>query len=281
MDPYELIDLFNARFMTEWGLPKPPLTAGEFGVEADTLGIRITTRFRAVRPVTGGHAALGYAARLEANQHANVLQTIAALSAYSERELAHIVVAFDRLCRTVHVLNFLWSTPGRGKLFLPVNPLHILGVKANHGSYFEEILTACGVQPSRTVLVVDLKKGYACHTDSLLAGMTNYRTRGYRIAVRFDTPLLDKQHTEFLRAILPDFTVLPAAMFQTHPLQGINRQRLVGLVRAVHSLDGHTILDGVNDAVTGLIAVSAGIDYVQGRWRPDATSTVRSVVATA
>lgn len=99
------------------------------------------------------------------------------------------VVHFDRLCRTLHALNFLAQRKHvGGYLQLPVHPRHVLAVPSKHGLVFEAVLKRCGLAPEDIVLEFAEP---APGDESWQAAISNYRERGYRIARRGqDTPSL-------------------------------------------------------------------------------------------
>ena len=65
--------------------------------------------------------------------------------AYAACETPESVVHFDRLCRTLHALNFLAQQQyAGGYLQLAVHPRHLLAVQNQHGLVYEAILKRCG-----------------------------------------------------------------------------------------------------------------------------------------
>ncbi len=106
-------------------------------------------------------------------------------AAVCESEAA--MVHFDRLCRTLHALNFLAQQRSTGGfLQVPVHPRHIRAVPNQHGLVYEAILKRCGLAPEDIVLELD-----ADALDTLPeTALASYRQRGYRLALRLgDSPL--------------------------------------------------------------------------------------------
>ena len=100
---------------------------------------------------------------------------------------AAAVVHFDRLCRTLHALNFLAQRRhAGGYLQVSVHPRHLLAVPSQHGLVYEAILKRCGLAPEDIVLELD-----ADALDTLPEpALASYRQRGYRLALRLgDSPL--------------------------------------------------------------------------------------------
>src|SRR5574343_227400 len=107
---------------------------------------------------------------------------LSAETAYAACETAESIVHFDRLCRTLHALNFLAQRQrAGGYLQLAVHPRHLLAVQSQHGLVYEAILKRCGLAPQDIVLQIDAAQA---GSDSRLAeALANYRQRGYRLAL--------------------------------------------------------------------------------------------------
>lgn len=108
--------------------------------------------------------------------------TLSAEEAYAACQSAESVVHFDRLCRTLHALNFLAQRRhAGGYLQLSVHPRHLLAVPGKHGLVFEAVLKRCGLAPDDIVL--ELATGRILDDQHLAGAVHNYRQRGYRIAL--------------------------------------------------------------------------------------------------
>lgn len=92
------------------------------------------------------------------------------------------VVHLDRLCRTLHALNFLAQRQSTGGyLQLAVHPRHLQAVSNQHGLVYEAILKRCGLGPADIVLDIDADvTELGSHGAHALA---SYRQRGYRLAL--------------------------------------------------------------------------------------------------
>jgi len=107
---------------------------------------------------------------------------VPAEEAYAACRSAESVVHFDRLCRTLHALNFLAQRRhAGGYLQLAVHPRHLLAVPCQHGLVFEAVLKRCGLAPDD--LVLELVSGRILDDQRLADAVHNYRQRGYRIAL--------------------------------------------------------------------------------------------------
>ena len=96
------------------------------------------------------------------------------------------------------MLNYLPLTHLQGALFVEVDPRHILGIKQDHGAYFEEVIRQCGLETKNVVIVMPVNSHYARHYQELVTGLDNYRRRGYQIALKFDYVAQESQSFELI-----------------------------------------------------------------------------------
>jgi EAL domain-containing protein (putative c-di-GMP-specific phosphodiesterase class I) len=147
---------------------------------------------------------VGHQARLTARREDGT--EAGASAAYAACESAESVVRFDRLCRTLHALNFLAQQRyAGGYLQLSVHPRHVLAVQNQHGLVYEAILKRCGLAPDDIVLHIDLPT-IGDHTR-LAAALTSYRQRGYRLALSGPDTV---SGVDELLDLEPDILKLPA-----------------------------------------------------------------------
>ncbi|HEY6895881.1 MAG TPA: EAL domain-containing protein [Rhodocyclaceae bacterium] len=171
------------------------------------------------------------------------------------------LVGLDRLCRTLHALNFLRQESGDGgRLFLNVHPRHLLAVHEEHGKAFEAILKHCGIGPGRIVLEV-LESGIE-DTGLLRRAVRNYRSRGYRIAVDD----FGRDHSNFERLLIlePDIVKFDRSLLLRATEDRRVRRVLRRLADIVHDLGAIAVLEGLEQPVHLQIANDAGIDWAQG-----------------
>ncbi len=89
------------------------------------------------------------------------------------------LVQLDRLCRTVHALNYFPAAPPALSLFLNIEKRLLNFVAADHGVYFEAILAKMDVPPGRVTIVMP-----ASASDdpvTFVRAAISYRIRGYRV----------------------------------------------------------------------------------------------------
>lgn len=164
------------------------------------------------------------------------------------------MVHFDRLCRTLHALNFLAQQRSTGGfLHVPVHPRHIRAVPSQHGLVYEAILKRCGLAPEDIVLELD-----ADEVEALGPALASYRQRGYRLALRLgDSPL-----------------ALPAALAQK-PDMVILALADRGLVKAAHDAGAAVVLAEVAHGSDYRNALQDGVDFAYGPLFGEASSICR------
>jgi len=271
----QLVNHFNDRFEREHHSSFRPFIL-ENGLVSGLFGpIRIGSIFSPVREASDNDSIAGHAVQLSVSANNNGLQDgqsgefgAVLTGALTQPADFQSIINLDRLCRTVHMLNYLPYSHIGGVLFLDVDPRHILGVTQNHGVYFEEIIVKCGLATKNVVISMAVNNFYALHHSQLLEGLNNYRGRGYQVALNIGNlysanglvDLIAKLSPNYLRANVPGTgdsrqdteIVWPSALNALKELQG-----LVG---------GKTILQQVDQKEQAFIASAVGFDLVQGSY---------------
>lgn len=190
-------------------------------------------------------AVVGHRASLLAEREDG--RPLTATEAYASCASPEAVVHFDRLCRTLHALNFLrQQAHAGGYLQLAVHPRHVLAVPGQHGLVYEAILKRCGLAPDDIVLELD--PGRLAASPQLAPALASYRQRGYRLALAY--PAADALTAAL--AWQPAIVTLAA-----DPPETLHRQ-----VRAAGLL---TQLTGIADEAALATARAAG-DLATGPW---------------
>ena len=222
MPLHNLVDYFNDRLSREHRSSFSPFIV-EDGKASGLFGpLRIDSLFTPIRhtlkPTTiAGHAAqITVAPSKPQHLYANQIENLLANNTAPATEFESII-NFDRLCRTVHMLNYLTLSHLQGVLFLDVDPRHILGIKQDHGAYFEEVIGQCGLATNNVAIVLTTSSQYARYYQELIHGLGNYRRRGYQIALKLDYFNHDQATTELISQISPDFLSLSARSFEQKP----------------------------------------------------------------
>jgi EAL domain-containing protein (putative c-di-GMP-specific phosphodiesterase class I) len=174
------------------------------------------------------------------------------------------LVFLDRLCRTVHALNFLLqskaSKNGGSDLYLNIHARHLLHVASAHGQTFEEILRRCGLAPAQVVL--EIQESAIEDSHRLGDAVANYRERGYRIAIDG----FGREHSNFDRLwqLSPDIVKIDRSLVVRAAEDARVRRVLPKVVEIAQELGGHTVAEGIETEAQLDVALEAGIDRVQG-----------------
>jgi EAL domain-containing protein (putative c-di-GMP-specific phosphodiesterase class I) len=165
-----------------------------------------------------------------------------------------LLVKLDRLCRTVHSLNYFTVAAGGGDLFVSVQPRLLESVKDDHGDAFAKVLDLIGIPTSRVVIEIPAE----VNRNWKLLGrvISNYRSRGYRIAANH-TGAGDNWMEE-LGSLYPDMVRLEASSL-------MSRYGTRALVDSIHRLGASVLVHEIETAEHRVAALEGGADLLQGR----------------
>ncbi|MRR09138.1 EAL domain-containing protein [bacterium] len=181
--------------------------------------------------------------------------------AFEQPKTTDEILYFDRLCRSVHAVNFARQAGEESVLFLNVDGRHLLGVEGrNHGSTFEKLLQHCGLKPRQVVLEI-IESGID-DLERLLDAVAAYQARGYRVAIDD----FGCQHSNFDRLwqLTPDIVKLDRSLILQSEINPRARLILPKLVDIIHDLDALVVCEGIETAAQHAFAREAGVDLVQG-----------------
>lgn len=268
MPLHDLVEYFNDRFGREHHSSYRPFILKDNQVSGLFGPIRINSVFSPIRQTLMPTEIIGHSAKIEVSTSATPYlgdDEIENLLANNERQPTSLesIINFDRLSRTVHMLNFLTLLPAHGSLFLEVDPRHILGIKHDHGVYFGEVIAQCGLYTHYIVIVLSVHSQYARYYKQLLAGLDNYRHQGFQIALKFDYKVRDEIVLDLIVALSPNYVSVPANTFDQNN-DSVVLDYLDELTTVVASVNGQSILQKVDQKKTDSLARSADFDLVEG-----------------
>jgi hypothetical protein len=162
------------------------------------------------------------------------------------------------------MLNYLTVAHLQGVLFLEVDPRHILGIKQDHGAYFEEVITRCGLETKNVVVVLAASSQYAPYYQELINGLANYRRRGYQLTLKFDYVAQGGQAFNLIDKISPNYVSLSARNLENQVHDDALLEKLQQLQTRVASVGGQTILQQIDEKKSDLLARNTGFDLVEG-----------------
>ena len=228
-----------------------PLSIGDRGaVCAQFYRSRITSGFQPIvrardGEVVGHHALL----RVESPNG----ESVAPWSLFAQASSDAALVSLDRLCRTVHALNYFPSHSGDGSLFLNIDQRLLTGVAADHGAWFEPVLALIGVSPSRVVIV--MPPGAIEEPVAFVRAAISYRIRGYRVMV----PIRSIADAELSHVFLADPHFV--AIDGPEALAGPGAQPFL---KALAQRGTHLVARGVEDDNHRGAALAQGVELLQG-----------------
>ncbi len=174
-----------------------------------------------------------------------------------------LLVSLDRLCRTLHAINYFRGASGQGSLFVSVQPRLLESVKDDHGLAFENILNLIGIRTSRVVIEIPSEVNRDLRLLKYVIG--NYRSRGYRVAANH-SGANDDSITE-LGSLYPDVVRLNASALLQHDGTGT-------LLDTAHRLGAAILVRGIETRQQVIAAVRSGADLLQGRFLGEPARTV-------
>jgi EAL domain-containing protein (putative c-di-GMP-specific phosphodiesterase class I) len=169
------------------------------------------------------------------------------------------VVSLDRVCRALHLLNYMALGPDDGFLFLNVDARHVANVHG-HGRVFERLLKHQSFPPSRVVL--EIQQGGAGDEVHLAEAVENYRKRGFAIAIGD----FGKGHSNLDRLwrLEPDFVKLSGDFLVQAMARPRVRDSVAAMVEGLHRLRCKVVAEKVETEEAARTARDLGVDYLQG-----------------
>ena len=265
----DLVEYFNDRLGREHRSSFRPFVLEEGKVSGLFGPIRIDSFFAPLRQTLKPTVIVGYTARITVapnktrHLYANEIETLLANNSVPATEFESII-NFDRLSRTVHMLNYLTLSHLQGVLFLEVDPRHILGIKQDHGAYFQEVIAQCGLETKNIVIILAVNSQYARYYQELINGLENYRCRGYQISLNFDCFAQESEAFDLIAKISPNYVSLSARNMEDQVHDDTLLEKLQQLKTRVASAGGQSILLQIDEKKSDLLARNTGFDLVEG-----------------
>jgi EAL domain-containing protein (putative c-di-GMP-specific phosphodiesterase class I) len=266
--PYQYLRLLLRNYLLldldEYSL----IDTGREGLVCNFMGMRLASVFQPVLRADGkvvGREALLRASILE---HGELTPD----AAFEEAVKANRLVQFDRLVRTIHLLNHSNNFAEHELLFLNVHPRLLTSV-SDHGRTFEQILHFYSIPTSH--VVIEIKESAVKDAAHLEEAVSNYRSLGYKIAVdNFGTA---HSSLERMLKLQPDIVKLDGALIRaseyTPSLTGV----ISGLVDKFHRGGAQVAITGIENARQLEIARQLRADLLQGYYlgRPEFSADTR------
>jgi EAL domain-containing protein (putative c-di-GMP-specific phosphodiesterase class I) len=146
------------------------------------------------------------------------------------------LVQLDRLCRTLHALNYFPAAAATNSLFLCIDRRLLNFVSSDHGVYFEAILAKMGIVPGRVTIVMPAAAGDDPVT--FVRAALSYRMRGYKVLAPLrSTAQADVSHIHLAD---PHYVAIDAALPRrreeiTRIVAGLARRGIGTVARQIES----------------------------------------------
>ena len=229
-------------------------STGEFN--STFLGVQLNTAFQPIYDIAAGDL-IGHEALLRPSLGGELTSTPEFAFTYAEQ--TGKLIQFDRVARTLHVLNFKQIYAENGLLFLNVHPKLLVSVNT-HGKVFERILHANSVPTHR--VVIEIKESEIEQDKQLSEAIDNYRDRAYRIAI--DGFGGKKSHIDRLWKLSPDFVKLDLSIIQQAEGNPRVQRILPGLINLIQESGAKAVVTGIESQTQLDIAIESGALFVQG-----------------
>ncbi|MGO3294199.1 MAG: EAL domain-containing protein, partial [Marinobacter sp.] len=165
----------------------------------------------------------------------------------------------DRLCRYLHIRNCSGIQDQLNWLFLNVSP-RVVTSGSQTDSFFGNLLAKTKLPPHR--IVIEIVEQPTDDADRLRETVAYYRKLGCLTAIDD----FGAGHSNFERIwnLSPDIVKLDRKLLTRATEDHKARQILNGIVSLLHQSGCLVLLEGVETKDQAMIAIDAGVDFVQG-----------------
>lgn len=169
------------------------------------------------------------------------------------------LILIDRLCRYIHVRNFMTAGDDINWLFLNICP-QVATKGRLYGTYFGHLLETFSLEPHR--VVIEIVENPVSDQIFLSETVEYYKSIGCLVAIDD----FGAGHSNFDRiwSLTPDIVKLDRAMIVRAAEQKKIRQLLQGIVSLLHQAGCLVLTEGVETEEQAMIAIDSDADFVQG-----------------
>ena len=225
-------------------------------------GLQLTTAFQPIYSVAHRRP-VGHEALLRAF---SPLGPVAPQVVFDTIQAESEAIFLDRLCRNLHLRNFLSMADDTSWLFLNINPQVVVNGK-RYGAYFADLLARYDFPAHR--IVVEIVERAIGDETMLAEAVGYYKDLGCLVAIDD----FGAGHSNFDRIwrIRPNIVKIDRTIIvQAAASRRISRI-MPNLVSLIHESGSLALIEGVETEDEALIALDSGIDFVQGYYfaRPE------------
>ncbi|MDC0661669.1 EAL domain-containing protein [Marinobacter sp. SS21] len=241
---------------TEFSLIAPLLNQSESGWSADYQGLTLKTALQPIYSISHQRV-VGYEALVRAydTDQARVLP----IHLFQLPRDAAENLLLDRLCRYLHLQNFAAFSDPINWLFLNVSP-QVVANGRRCDSFFGQLLERTGLAPHR--VVIEIVEQPTDDAGQLQEAVNYYQALGCLTAIDD----FGAGHSNFERIwnLSPDIVKLDRSLLTRATRDRKARHILNGMVALLHQSGCLVLLEGVETRDQAMIAIDAGVDFVQG-----------------
>ncbi len=180
-------------------------------------------------------------------------------------------VFLDRLCRVVHVRNFMARANDVSWLFLNVDPMVTVHGK-RHGAFFTEMLNRYQISPHR--VVVEILEGQIRDESLLVDAAEYYKELGCLVAI--DDFGAGHSNFERIWRVKPHIVKLDRSIITQAVANRTVRRIVPNLVNLIHEAGSMVLMEGIETEEEAIIALDSDMDFVQGFYFAKPASTLPS-----
>ena len=241
---------------SEVELLSPMLNRDTDGWTADFRGLTLRTALQPIYSLSHKRT-IGYEALIRAFDRQQ--SQVSPLHLFDLPDSHAENLLLDRLCRYLHIRNYSGIKDQLNWLFLNVSP-QVITKGSQQDSFFGQLLDKTTLPPHR--IVIEIVEQPTDDASRLQETVAYYRELGCLIAIDD----FGAGHSNFERIwnLSPDIVKLDRALLTRATNDRKARQILNGMVSLLHQSGCLVLLEGVETRDQAMIAIDAGVDFVQG-----------------
>lgn len=225
------------------------------GLVCNFTGMHLSSAFQPIYRIDGKIAGREALLRASMPDHGELTPD----AAFADAVKASRLVLFDRLVRTIHLLNHSSHFDSHELLFLNVHP-RLLTTVSNHGRTFEQILHYYSVDTAR--VVIEVRESDVKESDYLEEAISNYRSLGYGIAIdNFGTA---QSSLERIFRLQPEIVKLDGSLIRATEYTPSLSAITADLVEKFHGAGIQVAVTGIETPTQLQVARRLGADLLQG-----------------
>ncbi len=200
---------------------------------------------------------IGYEGLLRAKNQDN--QPVSPLDLFLLEKNQEEIIFLDRLCRYIHIGNFIRLNDNLNWLFLNVSP-YIMSYGKEYGSFFNDLLNHF-LLPSYQI-VIEIVEDPIINKNLFIETVKYYKELGCLIAL--DDFGKGDSNFERIWDFQPQIVKLDRSIILRASEQKKIRKLLPSIVSLIHQAGSLVLIEGIETEYQSMIAMESDVDFVQG-----------------